>query len=210
MRIASDNSPQKLAASLEYEIGIQLKREFGYDVWEGVTISHRILAEISISSIQSIGDMRNSYPHTVSSIKYISNIAFWIVKLKPIMINALVVAEAGEKPRCVSDSKINEKIAFIWLLHKICRLTKDGQFKEIIDDSEKSMLILKNFVQNYISGNMYKNVADGQPVDLSSKFNETVHNSRYKKITAINIYEMITHALVGTGLPYTDVDQPIG
>lgn len=187
------------SASLRKDIISDMKHAFRWDCYiiggnssginHNLTIKSPVIYEVCRSTQQAMGDLRNVYPGTVTTVKYISNVCFWIVKLKPINENMMV--RNGDVRL---DLWINEKIALSWGIRKLLIAVQTDNLRELIPKEELRQFI--KITDHYIDENMFTSVSNGSPIDTSDKFTETVHNTRYKKTTSINFYEMFMHLIV--------------
>jgi hypothetical protein len=168
---------------LEKEL-TKLLRDFDLQSYEGFTISRPVLMQIVHSSREAVQDIRNSYPHTVSGLKHISNLCYWIMRLKPVNSSAL-----KRKGRRISDVAINEKIALYWALQKILRSIKEEKLRELVTNSKPNIARFRYVVRFFLKEDLYTSISEKQQIKGTSKFVETVHHCRFKKITAINLYE---------------------
>ena len=81
---------------LQNDFGVQtietnLRDETGEDTVENLTLNVTVLGEIVHSSAEAMHHLRNSYQHTISMLKYPSNVCYWIIRLKPVNCNFLML-----------------------------------------------------------------------------------------------------------------------
>jgi hypothetical protein len=158
---------------------------------ENLTLNVLVISDIVHSAEQAMHDLRNSYPHTISMLKYISNVCYWIIRLKPVNCNFLM----RDNTR-ITDIRINEKLALYWGLFQILKCIKDSKLVELVEGTPENMQKFCSVVLFFLETNLYSTVTDRGELADTSKYKETVHYSRYKKVTAINIYEMFMHLIV--------------
>ena len=181
----------RLAAELDQEFNFLLRHDFRLEPLAPVCISHVAIFDVARSSFQAISDLRNQYPNTLSLLKYISNVMFWIVKLKPINSSALI---AGDDLVIVED--VNEQLAVYWGMKKFVQAVDHGKLAEIIDPSPKNKRRVHKVIRTYLTENIYRKPGTKVEIPNTVKYDETIFYLRYKKITAVNIYEMMLHMVV--------------
>jgi hypothetical protein len=162
----------------------KLLSDFDLEIYEDFTISRPILTQAVIASKQAMIDVRMAYPYTVTGLKHISNLCYWIMKLKPISGSALKFS--GER---ISDIAINEKIALYWGLQTILGAIRADQLKELLENSGPNLHRYGYVVRFFLNENIYRSVTTQHQIPGTSKFTETVHYCRFKKMTAVNLYE---------------------
>ena len=137
--------------------------------------------------------MRHRYPFSVSIVKYISNTIFWLIKLKPINACGLTAIDSG----CLAEVRdINEQIALYWGMEMMLRAVTTNYIPELITSSPENVKNVRAIMYSYIKNNVYFD-KKGFPMEGTQKYKETVYYFRYKKFTAVNIYEMIVHMIIG-------------
>lgn len=199
---AQDNSGEisedviKFADNLEIQIKSILEKDFGFKVIDGLTIDRHVVLDVAIRVEMAMKDMRNIFKSTISMLKYIGNAAFWVLKLKPINTNTLL-----KDGKIVSSKQINERVALAYSLKSVYNAILQDNLREIVtaDEFQENSDFRKKFnklIQFYLVNNVYRNSETLVPKAGSQKFNETAYNFRYKKISAVNIYEMLTHMVL--------------
>jgi hypothetical protein len=159
-----------------------------------VGVSLDCLSEIAKSSHGAMADMRNRYPNSVAMVKYISNVMFWIIKLKPINPCALESISTGELHEV---SNINEHIALLWGMHRIVEAVKKNKMPELIYGTPEYVANVEQAMRGYMARDIYFSSSTWQPVTGTNKYSETLYYLRFKKVTAVNIYETIVHLILG-------------
>jgi hypothetical protein len=135
--------------------------------------------------------LRNTYPYTAAGLKHISNVTYWIMRIKPINEDLLKVDQ-----RRAVDFTINEKIAMLWAMQNILKSVRENRLRELICDTDQNRRSLEAFLGYFFNSDLYTTIDSGEPVAGTSKFKETVHYCRFKKITAINLYEMFMQIIM--------------
>ena len=148
-------------------------------------ISIKGLVQVVGRSKMSMEDMRNHYPKSITNLKFISNVMFWIIMLKP--ISPIAFSKDG---KIVDLPNINEHIALIWGIHTMKNFIKAGKLSEVVSNKEKNVIRAERFIDNYLKVPIY----DDNP--STTKFNETKYYLRYKRYTAVNIYESFMYILL--------------
>lgn len=154
------------------------------------------LTEIVVATQESFEDARAKYPYNISAIKLVSLLTFWIIKLKPINNGRLLSKKTGEK---VDFPDVNEQIAIYYAILQISQFVVSGQLKEIISPQEDTVANLKRMITFYYKVGFYRDLNAGDemsPVQGSEKIREVIHNLRFKRFTAVNIYEILTHIIL--------------
>jgi|GEM_PF-4676176 len=192
IRMEHEQETIDLTKYLRDELTTILVRDFDLNIIKDLTICKPVVVQVVQSAQQAMNDMRNGYPNSISLIKYIANVCFWIIKLKPINVNLLMTKEGR---RC-ADVMINEKAAIFWGLRRILDGVEKGKLNEILPATQGNILATRKIVDFYLKTNMFKK-ADGTDVANTTKFEETIHYCRYKKITSIYVYEIFMHLIIG-------------
>ncbi|WP_138511611.1 hypothetical protein [Maricaulis alexandrii] len=201
---ASSNSPDADAVESAKVLAKMLRTDFEHILTNSLGLmparlgwaSSRTMADVARQSIQSMKDYRHRYPFAVSPLKYISVITFWIVKLKP--INVMAFKRNG---RWVESTNLNERVAYIWMRDKILQAAQSGDLKGFLASDESIVLAIENMFETIENETLYEE-GDSDSVDpddnrlRNNKQYETLYYLRFKKITAINIYESILHLLL--------------
>src|SRR3989304_9377296 len=168
-----------------------LTEDFKLALLDDSAIAPAVIWDVVDSTFQAMEDMRHQYPYSITIIKFISNLMFWTMRLKPISSCGLL-----DKGDIVNVPDINEHLAIYWGMHKITEAVKTGQLLELVNATPETIDGFRKVVVYYLSRDLYKNLKTGEPIRDTRKYNETVYYSRYKKTTAVNIYEVIMHLIV--------------
>ena len=113
--------------------------------------------------------------------------AFWVIKLKP--LNSLGLRKDGVPVEC---SDINERMTLRWVQMTIWTLIEQNKIPEILPRDDAIKASVNHIFDSYFNEDLFGRSAD--PEDPGSKKSyETGYYMRYKKMTAINIYESLVH-----------------
>lgn len=188
----------RLYSQLDEELVSILKTSFRLrgdpDDW----ISVHVLSEVCYQSRLSLKDFRHRYPYNITALKYLSVVCFWIIKLKPLNVEGF----RDENGRKMGVPNINERVAVNWLLMNVCALAKSKQINEITDGLDRFDDLLVESVKFHKNESIYDEDEPKRsrdlPLDYSAetKSHETAYYMRFKKMTAINIYESLIHLLI--------------
>jgi hypothetical protein len=182
---------KELAGSLYSDIVQILEDDWGLYPISDLTISLHTLFEVAHATERAMTDLRLQYPKNITMIKYIATVAFWIIRCKP--INSFLADQDGA---AVDAPDINEHIALSWALLSLVKSARQGVLRELIRPTRRNLSNLDRIITYYKNGSIYRNVKTGIPVPDTTKYKETIYYFRYKKITAVFIYEILVHLLV--------------
>lgn len=184
----------ELGKYLQVRINEIVKCQFQLSPVEGEWLSQATLAEVAFQTIKSLDDFRHRYHTSVASFKYLSVICFWIMKLKP--VNTLGLKRDGA---WISCSNINERIAHRFLMEDVYILMATDAVTEFISVDDAMLTTYAETWNTYFAAEMYTR-PDGTDAGIerrqTTKAYETVYHMRFKKMTAINIYESLIHMLL--------------
>ncbi len=181
---------KRLGEMLEKHFLDILVNHFEVEPVEDDWLCTETLAEVAFQAVSSTNDFRHRYPHSVTAIKYISIVAFWINKLKP--INGLALKQDGE---WVSCPNVNERVALRWIEATLWRLFKENRIQEFLPFNSDTESSVKKIFNLYFYGDTYiSELLEGDA--RNNKSYESAYYMRYKKMTAINIYESLIHMLL--------------
>ena len=178
----------RISATLEEELREILVHDFRVRAPEFAWHSPQTLADVVTSAHRAMEDMRNHFSGSISIIKHISNIMFWLIKLKP--INGSNLSADGYY---LDAADVNERIALYWGMATTLDVIEAEKLSELVPakDADK----VRRIFDYYLFSDMYgpKGRTKGE---RTTKFAETTFYFRFKKVTAINIYEMFLHMFV--------------
>ncbi len=184
-----------LVQSLRDDFEQIITEHLGADIVPGEWLSQNCLIQVAEQAVRSAEDFRHRYPYHVTAIKYVSIVSFWIIKLKP--INVMGLRQGEDLVQC---SDVNERVAIRWIQKQIWVLLDGNCIPEFLPNSDEVRAKVKEVFQFYFYHNLYDRVngsgeaGDEYELDPSrNKFYETSYYMRYKKMTAINIYESLIH-----------------
>lgn len=168
-----------------------LSDRFSYGTIEGFWISDDVLLDAVYNANRALRDWRHHYSGNVTVLKYVSNVVFWISNLKPIYPAGLT--KKGQ--RCEHKS-INEELALMWAVATIRSDIEEGNLQEVISAKEENIHIFDMLIKRYVNDNIYRKTTIEEHDEVCTKYEETIHHLRYKKFTAINLYEILMHLIV--------------
>lgn len=189
-----------LYLKLEREIRGVIINHWGFDAAkidddQEFWLSTEALDQVVYQSNKSLTDFRHRYPFSITAFKHLSIIAFWIIKLKP--INTLGLKRNGN---LVDYPEMNETFALTWLIQSVIDHVENNRVPEFIESTETSKKMVTEMFTCFQNDLIYSNDNEEQNGDMrdfeNNKFYETRYYMRYKKMTAINIYESIISMLL--------------
>jgi len=152
------------------------------------------LKQVATSTEESFLDARAKYQYNISAIKLVSLLAFWIIKLKPISNSGFVSKSSG---KVVDFPDVNEQVAIYLAILQISQFVISGKLVEIISPQDDTVANLRRMIAFYYNIGFYRDVENEmKPVEGSEKIREVIHNIRFKRFTAVNIYEILTHIIL--------------
>lgn len=183
----------RVAGDLEEQFTEILTKTFGVILPERYWICQSTLLEVAEATRASYEDGRHHYPFSISLLKQIAINAFWIVKLKP--LNNVMMLDRDTKDE-IDFPDINEQVALYWAMTRVAHAVKSGHLNEVVSFSEENMALFRSVVVFYYTHGFFRNTTDFKPIPESVKVDEMTHNLRYKKFTAVNIYEVFCHLIL--------------
>lgn len=183
----------RLSATLERDFEKILRNSFGMNIPDHCWVCSTTMAEVADSTCSSYIDARNRYPYSISYLKQIAITTFWIVKLKPINNVMLFDKNSG---KAVDFPDINEAVAIYWCMMKLSSAIKNEKLSEVVTGSPENMKNVRETIIFYYQSGFYRNVETHEPIVDSNKADELTFNLRFKKFTAVNIYEVLCHLIL--------------
>ena len=183
----------RLAGDLEEQFAEILGDRFGLDMPPDLWVCGSTMHEVVEATRNSYQDGRHHYPFSITLLKQIAINAFWIVKLKPIN-NIMIFDKATGCKANFPD--VNETVAMYWAIARVAQAIKSDKLSEVITNTPANRALFLKIIDFYCNHGFYRSLEDQSTVDGSYKIDELIHNLRYKKFTAVNIYEVITHLIL--------------
>lgn len=115
------------------------------------------------------------------------------MKLKPLNNVLLVDKDSGQE---VDFPDINEHVALYWAMTRVAHAVKSNQLVEVVSYTEENLALFRSVVVFYYKYGFFRSLGDKTPIAESVKVDEMTHNLRYKKFTAVNIYEIFCHLIL--------------
>jgi pantothenate kinase-related protein Tda10 len=176
----------------KYEVIVEKKLG---DQPRNLSISRTVVQDVCWISEQSMGDLRATPSHTISAVKNVCIVAFWISRLKPLNINVVERTDKGLKQ--VNEYLINEKIAIYWAILNIIRLFNNDKLLELGANKIENIKKFRIQANMLLKNSIYKHIDQKKSW---TKYQEIAYHMRYKKISSVNLYDIVTTLLISCDL----------
>lgn len=181
----------KLSEQLHSFFRQTLRTYYNCSMQENEWLSDESLSQVCEQSVKSLSDFRHRYPHTITAFKFLSIVVFWIIKIKP--VNGLALKKDDKH---LDWPDVNEQLALKYIQYAICRMLEKDKVPEFLVSNQQTKDMTHQIFKILFEHELYQHKDQDEKIKDSyrnNKIYETAYYMRFKKMTAINIYESLTH-----------------